>query len=73
MKKIYTLLLSATLIFTSCSKDAEVAEIPASQIQSIVDAAVAAALAQLSSTVNTLSPTIAQAAADAATAAVPAR
>ena len=70
MKKIYTLLLSATLIFTSCSKDAEVAEIPASQIQSIVDAAVAAALAQLSSTVNTLSPTIAQAAADAATAAV---
>ncbi|MDC3132692.1 hypothetical protein OA501_00565 [Flavobacteriaceae bacterium] len=68
--KLFTLLLSASFLATSCDKDAELVEIPASQIQTIVDAAVQTALATIDSSNSAIANAAATAAADAATAAV---
>ncbi len=50
MKKNYSLLLVLTLIFTACQKEVEYIEIPASQIQAIVDATLAASKNNTSAT-----------------------
>lgn len=67
MKKfLSTLLLSVSLLVVSCDKDTELVEVPASQIQTIVDAAVAAALAAIDTSNSALSNAAASAAATAA-------
>ena len=68
--KLFTLLLSASLLAVSCDKEAELVEIPASQIQTIVDAAVQAALAAVDTSNSAIANAAASAASEAATAAV---
>ena len=68
--KLFKLLLSASLLAVSCDKEAELVEIPASQIQTIVDAAVQAALAAVDTSNSAIANAAASAASEAATAAV---
>lgn len=71
MKKIISvLLLSVGMLTVSCDQEAELVEVPASQIQQIVDAAVAAALAAVDTSNSAIANAAAAAAAQAASAAV---